>query len=210
MLPPSRILILAPHTDDGELGCGGSMARFAREGKDVFYAAFSLCHASLPEGWPPGTLEQECKKATSFLGVKTEHLFLFDFAVRKFSAQRQEILETMVRLEKDLQPDLVLMPSAFDQHQDHSVIYEEGLRAFKKNNLLGYEQPWNQARSSAEFFIKLTEEDVNKKTEALQFYQSQRHRSYMQEDFIKSLARVRGVQAHAAFAEAFEVYRLIE
>lgn len=210
MLNPSRILVLAPHTDDGELGCGGSMARFVREGKDVFYAAFSLCHTSLPESWPPGTLREECKNATAHLGVKPQHLFYFDFEVRKFPEKRQEILETMVRLEKDVQPELVLMPSSFDQHQDHCVIYKEGLRAFKKNNLLGYEQPWNQVKASTEFFIKLTEEDVNKKTEALQLYQSQRHRSYMQEDFIKSLARVRGIQAHAAFAEAFEVYRLIE
>src|SRR6185437_5104743 len=51
-----RALVLAPHTDDGEFGCGGTMARLVEEGADVRYVAFSIATRSLPEGFPPDTL----------------------------------------------------------------------------------------------------------------------------------------------------------
>jgi LmbE family N-acetylglucosaminyl deacetylase len=64
-----RILVLAPHTDDGELGCGGTISKLAKQGKEVFYAAFSLCEESLPKGLPSNTLEIEMKNATQRLGI---------------------------------------------------------------------------------------------------------------------------------------------
>ena len=54
-----KILILAPHTDDGELGCGGSIARFIEEGKDVYYVAFSTAEESVEHGLPKNILEIE-------------------------------------------------------------------------------------------------------------------------------------------------------
>ena len=64
MIKFDRVLVLAPHTDDGELGCGGSIAKFLEQGKEVYYAAFSLCRRSLGEGLVPDTLEIEVKAAT--------------------------------------------------------------------------------------------------------------------------------------------------
>ena len=125
-----KILVLAPHTDDGELGCGASIHKFASEGKEVFYVAFSICTKSLPEHMHPMTLANEVKKATEILGVKKENLILFDFDVRHFPSHRQEILEEMIKLNASIKPDLVLMPNVNDIHQDHQTIYAEGLRAF--------------------------------------------------------------------------------
>src|SRR5690242_10957330 len=93
------ILILAPHTDDGELGCGATIAKYISEGKRVHYAAFSTCVPSLPEGFAPDTLVKECTAATTALGVTA--LRFFDFDVRKFPSQRQEILEQMVALQRE-------------------------------------------------------------------------------------------------------------
>lgn len=203
------ILVLAPHTDDGELGCGATLASFLEKGNDVYYAAFSLCRKSLPEGWPPDTLEQECRLATSTLGIPANHLRFFDFEVRTFDAQRQPILEALVRLNRELNPGLVFIPSASDQHQDHQVIHLEALRAFKHCSVLGYELPWNHNRFQSTYFFPVTANDLDKKIGAVQAYRSQQHRNYMQEDFIRSLARVRGVQCQQPYAEAFEVYKLI-
>ena len=50
------VIILAPHTDDAELGCGGTIARFLEEGKKMYVAAFSTARASLPEGANPDQL----------------------------------------------------------------------------------------------------------------------------------------------------------
>ena len=209
MFDPKRILVLAPHTDDGELGCGGSMAKFIAEGKEVWYAAFSLCSKSLPAGFPADTLAKECKNATAVLGITNDHLALLDFEVRIFPKHRQEILEEMVALNKKINPDLVFIPSVADIHQDHGVIHVEALRAFKNCSLLGYELPWNHPPFTSPFFINLTTKEVTKKSEALREYHSQSHRNYMQEDFIRSLAKVRGVQSNSEFAEAFEVYKII-
>ncbi len=209
LIEADKILVLAPHTDDGELGCGGAIAGFCREKKEVHYAAFSLCKKSLPAGLPPDTLEKECKAATRILGIDPKKLKFFDFEVREFDQKRQEILEELVTLNKNIQPKLVLIPSVSDQHQDHQVIHVEALRAFKNCSILGYELPWNHDRFKSTMFVNLTKDDLDKKIMALKAYASQSHRSYMQEDFIRSLAKVRGVQSNKEFAEAFEVYKLI-
>ena len=204
-----RILILAPHTDDGELGCGGSIARFCEEGNLIFYAAFSTCRRSLPEGWEPDTLEKELRKATTVLGIPSSNLILYDYDVRKFKEYRQQILEDLVRLKEEVRPDLVLVPSPTDIHQDHQVISEEGLRAFKTTSLLGYEMPWNNVTFNTRAFIPLQERHLEIKVNALLEYHSQLHKSYVSREFIYSLASVRGVPMGARYAEAFEVIRLI-
>jgi LmbE family N-acetylglucosaminyl deacetylase len=209
MFDPRKILVLAPHTDDGELGCGGSIAKFCAEKREVHYAAFSNCKKSLPAGLPADTLEKECKLALQQLGMHPSKLLLYDFEVREFSQKRQEILEELVSLNKYIQPDLVIIPSASDIHQDHQVIHQEALRAFKKTSVLGYELPWNQSKSNHSFFIKLSEADLEKKVKAIAAYQSQSHRNYMEEDFIRSLAKVRGVQSNHSYAEAFETYMIV-
>ena len=64
-----RALVLAPHTDDGEFGCGGTMARLVEAGCEVRYVAFSIATRSLPEGFAPDTLAREVREATAELGI---------------------------------------------------------------------------------------------------------------------------------------------
>ena len=103
----SRVLILAPHTDDGELGCGGTIARFVEEGKEVYYAAFSVAEKSVPEGFPKNILEMEVRKAMKILGVPESNLLIYRYEVRTFSYHRQEILEDIISLRNALQPCLL-------------------------------------------------------------------------------------------------------
>lgn len=202
-----KILILAPHTDDGELGCGATINKLIEEGNEVFYAAFSTCEKSVPCGFPKDILEQEVKKATAILGIPKENLYIFKHEVRIFPQQRQEILDDMINLRKKINPDLVFLPSPKDIHQDHKTIADEGIRAFKKCNLLGYEVAWNNMSIENNLFIEIEEKHLNKKIEALKAYESQYHRSYVTEEFIKSLAVVRGVQGKSKYAETFEILR---
>src|SRR5207245_1676282 len=113
-----RVLVLAPHTDDGEFGCGGTMARLVEEGADVRYVAFSIATRSLPEGFPPDTLSREVREATTELGITAENLTVHDFDVRTFPDHRQEILELLIEIWNDWQPDAVFQPSLHDVHQD--------------------------------------------------------------------------------------------
>ena len=203
----NNILVLAPHTDDGEIGCGGLISKFKREGKKVTYVAFSICEESVPEGLPKNILETEVRNATNKL--KIDKLIIYKFKVRYFPKYRQEILEEMVKLNKEIKPDLVLMPMSSDVHQDHKTIYEEGVRAFRKTNLLGYELVWNNLEIKNHLFVKLKEDDIINKINSINEYKSQSFRDYIDSDFIKSLAIVRGKQINVDYCETFEIIRLI-
>lgn len=204
-----RVLVLAPHTDDGEFGCGGSIAKFIEMGKEVFYVAFSTAEESVPERFPENILEIEVKEATGILGIPSQNLIIYKFHVRKLNYVRQEILEEMVRMKRDINPDLILMPSPNDLHQDHLTVANEGMRAFKQVSILGYEIPWNNVIFQTQCFIKLERKHIEKKIEALKAYRSQLHRFYANEDFIWSLAKTRGVQIGTEYAESFEVLRWV-
>ena len=204
-----NILILAPHTDDGELGCGGSIARFIEEGKNVFYAAFSTAEKSIEPGLPNNILEIEVKKATAKLGINKENLFIYRNEVRKLNYIRQEILEELIKLKKKIDPDIIFMPSINDIHQDHNTIAQEGLRAFKDRTILGYELIWNNISFNTTSFITLKERHVQAKVDALKEYKSQSDKAYMSHEFIFSLAKSRGVQIGKEYAECFEVIRWV-
>src|SRR5882757_7490521 len=107
----SRVLVLAPHTDDGELGAGGTIAKLIEEGTEVYYAAFSTAEQSVPAGFPKDILKTEVKNATFKLGIKRENLLVYNYEVRKLNYVRQEILEELIRLRTQIEPDLILLPS---------------------------------------------------------------------------------------------------
>lgn len=204
-----RVLVLAPHTDDGEFGCGGTIAKLSEQGSQVFYAAFSACEQSVLPQFPKDILITEVKAATKQIDIKPENLILFNYEVRTFNFRRQEILDNIISLRNDIKPDLIFMPSLNDIHQDHLTIAQEGLRAFKFNNILCYEVPWNNLSFNTICFSVLNENQISKKIRALEEYKSQAHRSYANEEFIRSLARVRGVQVNEQYAEVFDVLRFI-
>ncbi|WP_457554967.1 PIG-L deacetylase family protein [Candidatus Pyrohabitans sp.] len=205
----SRALVLSPHTDDGELGCGGTIAKFAERGREIFYVALSSCEKSVPEEFPDDILRKEVRKATKVLGIDSQNLILYDYPVREFPDYRQDILEMLIRLREKLRPDIVFVPSLRDLHQDHRTVSEEALRAFRQCTILGYEQPWNNISFNTSAFVSLNGRHVNRKINALECYESQRHRNYLTPEFITSVARTRGTQIGEEYAEAFEVIRWI-
>lgn len=205
-----RIVVLAPHTDDAELGCGGTISRLVSAGADVSVVSFSSAEESLPKGAKPGTLREEFFASTRRMGVAEGNTRVFGFPVRRFSYQRQEILEEMVKLRKELDPEAVFLPSAGDCHQDHQVVHDEGIRAFKERTVFAYELPWNQMEFRPQAFVILDRKHLDTKWEALQEYKTQLQlaRPYFSWDFIEGIARARGIQAKAEYAEAFEVIRM--
>ncbi len=208
-IPFKKVLVLAPHTDDGELGCGGTIAKLIEQGSEVHYVAFSACEQSVLSHFPKDVLITEVKAATKELGIKPENLILFKYDVRTFNYHRQAILDDIIRLKSEINPDLVLTPSPNDIHQDHATISNEAIRAFKFTSILCYELPWNNFTFATTCFFHLEERHIETKVKALNQYQSQAHRPYANEEFLRSLARTRGVQINTRYAEVFEVVRLI-
>jgi LmbE family N-acetylglucosaminyl deacetylase len=204
-----NVLVLAPHTDDGEFGCGGTINKLIKDGYNVHYAAFSACQQSVLPQFPSDILITEVKAATKVLGIKPENLYLFDYDVRTFNFRRQDILDDLIKLRSKVQPDIIFIPSLNDLHQDHKTIADESLRAFKFSTIFCYEMPWNNITFTTSSFFQLSEENVSIKVAALKEYKSQEHRTYANENFIRSLATTRGVQIGQQYAETFEVLRYI-
>jgi len=204
-----RALVLAPHTDDGEFGCGGTIARLVEGGADVRYVAFSIATKSLPDGFPADTLAQEVKEATAEVGIAPENLTVHDFEVRTFPDHRQAILELLIQLWEEWEPQVVLQPSLNDVHQDHQVIAMEGLRAFKRTTILGYEIPWNNFNFDYQAYVALERGHLEKKTAALAKYASQQHRRYCDPEYIWNVARTHGINVNRDYAEVFQVYRAV-
>ena len=202
-----RALVLAPHTDDGEFGCGGTMARLVDAGCHVRYVAFSIAPPSLPEGFPPDTLAREVREATHELGI--DDLVVHDFDVRTFPERRQDILELLVAAWEEWKPDVVFQPSLHDIHQDHKTIAEEGLRAFKRTTILGYEIPWNNFDFSYQWYVALGHSHLERKVAALERYASQQHRRYANPEYVWNVARTHGINVNREYAEVFQVYRVV-
>ena len=209
-MTPENILILSPHTDDAEIGCGGTIGKLVRQGKNILWLAFSTAEESLPDELPKDTLKKEFISVTEHLGLSSENYQVLDFKVRKLSEKRQEVLERLIEIRKQFKPDLVIGPSLNDFHQDHSVVANEMIRAFKTScSIICYELPWNHIQFQTQMFVKLSEEDLTSKIEMMGMYKSQFYvkRQYFSESFLRSLAKVRGAQIDTDYAEAFEVIR---
>lgn len=200
-------LVLAPHTDDGELGCGATISKLIRRGEKVVYAALSVCKESLPIELDDYTLREECTNATNALGI--DELFIDYYPVRNFNTKRQLILDRLIKLRDKIQPDLVFMPSSFDTHQDHAVIFEEGRRAFGHCSILGYEMPHNNFAFAPTCYQVIQPKDIDNKLLALSKYESQKGKTYFHKSVIIAQAVLRGSQVGTKYAEAFEVIRWI-
>jgi LmbE family N-acetylglucosaminyl deacetylase len=204
-----NVLVLAPHTDDGELGAGGTISKLNEMRIKVTYVAFSTAKQSVPKRYKTNILKDEVKDATIALGIKPSNLILFDYEVRKLGYHRQSILEDLISLKKQNSFDLIFVPSTNDIHQDHSTVAQEAIRAFKNKTILGYELIWNNINFNTVCFIKLKKKHIDNKIKSLSKYKSQSHRPYMNKEFIKSHAITRGVQIGCDFAESFEVIRMV-
>jgi len=208
-LPYKKALVLAPHTDDGEFGCGGTISRLIREGCDIMYVAFSDCRESVPEGFAKDILASEMRNATASLGIEPGNVRLLNYQVRYFNRDRQAILEDLVKIKKEYNPDVIFTPCTMDFHQDHATITNEAIRAYKTKSIFGYELPWNNLTLPSQAIIKLEKEDIDNKITAISKYESQTGRGYSSPEFLKSLSITRATRIGVANAEAFEVIRYI-
>jgi LmbE family N-acetylglucosaminyl deacetylase len=207
-----KVLFISPHTDDVELGAGGTLTKLLEHGHEVFWTVFSTAESSLPPGLPKDTLRKEFLAVAQSVGLKEDQYRIFDYRVRYLTGHRQEILEELVKIRKSFAPGLVVGPSLKDHHQDHQVVANEMIRAYKNSaSIISYELPWNHIEFDTQLFVKLGRGHIEKKISLLNNYHSQLslYKPYFSDDFISGWARMRGVQVNADYAESFEVIRWI-
>jgi LmbE family N-acetylglucosaminyl deacetylase len=199
-----RVLFLGAHPDDIELGCGALLHHIVKQ-TDV------LC-VTLSDNQKNPDLQNVVNEhygAMAVLAVPPEKIVLGPFTTRVFPDARQEILEYFLKLRRDFKPDLIFVHSRQDMHQDHNTMTEEALRAFRGITVLGFDV----VRSSYDFFphflVEVTEEDVNKKIEALSCYETYRDRYYFHSELTRAIMVRHGALAERPFAEGFDILRIV-
>jgi LmbE family N-acetylglucosaminyl deacetylase len=202
-------LVLSAHTDDMEIGAGATVRWLVESGVKVKSVVFSDCKDSVDlSTYPEDILRKECKAAAKHLGITD--LSIHSHPVRRFPSIRQEILETIYKLRKEGNYDLVLTTWIGDIHQDHRVVAEETLRAFMKSRatILSYPIPGNCPGFTPNVYFPVSEEMIEKKIEMEYLYESQvAKRFYFAENAIKGWMSSFGIDIGMTYAEAFALQK---
>ena len=199
-----RVLFLGAHPDDIELGCGALLHNIASK-SDV------LC-VTLSDNQKNPELQQvkdEHLESMAVLGVPKQKIILGAFTTRVFPDARQEILEYFRTLRDDFKPDLIFTHSKQDVHQDHNTMTDEALRAFRGITVLGFDVVRSSHGFFPHFLAEVTEENVNKKIEALSKYETYRDRYYFNAELTRSIMVRHGALAERPFAEGFDILRIV-
>jgi LmbE family N-acetylglucosaminyl deacetylase len=207
-LAPLRILCLGAHSDDIEIGCGGTLLRMLSErpGCAVHWVVFSGA---------PGPREQEARaSAAEFLAqareatVRVEH-----FRESFFPAAWSEIKECFEAIKREIDPDVILAHQRHDLHQDHRVVAELTWNTFRRHLVLEYETPkYEGDLGRPNFFVPLPLAMAGRKVDLIQrHFGSQASRTWFRSDTFHGLMSIRGVECQApeGRAEAFYARKVV-
>jgi LmbE family N-acetylglucosaminyl deacetylase len=222
------VLFIAPHPDDEILGCGGIIAKLKKLQKKVFVAIMTNGNIGAPDLFHiEGTIRgrEEAKKSHEFLEVNDT--FFYDFpALGLETFPTYKISIALDKLIKELNVDTLFLPHRGDIHKDHRVIFDAALVSARPINntpvkrIYTYETlsetewaaPFGDEVFYPTIFVELTEEELQQKIKAFDFYSPPRRKEYphsRSHDGIKTLARYRGATIEKPFAEAFMLIREI-
>ncbi|MEM5776457.1 MAG: hypothetical protein AAGU05_15745, partial [Anaerolineaceae bacterium] len=154
-------------------------------------------------------LVEEHYRSMQLLGVPREQVRMEQFVTRKFPAMRQEILEYLVQLKKNFQPEIVFVHSKSDIHQDHTTLTDEALRAFRGTTILGYDVIRSSYGFFPSFLVGVTAGEVEKKVSALAEYKTYADKYYFDADVTRATLKRNGAIAERDFAEGFDILRII-
>ncbi len=205
----SKILFIGAHTDDVELSCGGTINKLIDQLSDYGGMENDINVLTLSRIYSGVDLEPEWSNSMLSFGDEMSARLL-DFETRNFNKSRQEILQYFYDLQKKEEFETVFTHSPFDLNQDHSIVGQESIRAFKHTNLITYCADWNTRDFTRNYFVKLEAKHIQKKIEALACYKSQVNRKYMNPDYTWANALNIGVICNTKYAESFQAINLIQ
>jgi LmbE family N-acetylglucosaminyl deacetylase len=192
------ILTIGAHPDDIEIGAGGTLLSLAerRGGLQARYVVLT------------GTAERQLEAreaAQAFLDGAELSIDLYDLPEGRLPAEWGRVKNTLEDVSRSCSPDLVLAPSCNDAHQDHRTIGEIVPTVFRDSLYLAYEIPkWDGDFGRPSIYVPLTANTAQCKVELLhKCFPSQRSRDWWDDEVFLGLARLRGMESRAPYAEAF-------
>jgi LmbE family N-acetylglucosaminyl deacetylase len=199
-----KVLFIGAHPDDIELGCGAFIANIAGSTE-------VLC-VTLSDNQKNPALQsvvEEHYRSMAVLGVPRDHDRVEAFETRRFPHVRQEILEYLFQLNRQFRPEIVFVHTKADIHQDHNVVTEEALRAFRGITLLGFDALRSSYGFFPHFLVEVTEQDMERKVQALMEYNTYGEKYYFDPSVLRATLIRHGALAERPFAEGFDILRIV-
>lgn len=199
--PPDRtlsVLAVGAHPDDIEIGAGGTLLTLAagHPGLRVIYLVLT--------GSADRQLEAR-SAAKTFLPGADVTVRLHELPESRLPTVWDKVKDALQATAEEGRPDLVIAPNTGDAHQDHRTIAEIVPTVFRDQLTLGYEIPkWDGDFGQPSMYVALSAQTARKKVELLhKSFPSQQHRDWWDEEVFLGMARLRGMECRAPFAEAF-------
>lgn len=216
-----KILVLAPHPDDGVLGCGGTINKHVNNGDEVF-----LC--VITKGYKPDWSDEilkkspkEIEKANKILGIKKTY-FLGYPTVKLDTIPQKELNDAIARVVNTVKPDILYIPYNGDLNKDHRLVFEASLVASRPTShnikkILSYETlsetEWGQNINPfiPNLYVDISK-NIDKKLESMKAFRTELKKCPHPRslEIIEALSKKRGSEAGLKFSEAFIVIREID
>ncbi|EGX56005.1 hypothetical protein SZN_29997 [Streptomyces zinciresistens K42] len=199
-----RVVAVGAHCDDIAIGAGGTLLTMCLARPGLRVDALVLTGGG-------GEREREERAALgAFCPGADLRLDVHKLPDGRLPARWEEAKGAVEELRARTEPDLVLAPRADDAHQDHRVLAKLVPTAFRDHLVLGYEiAKWDGDLARPTAYQPLADGRAERKVRLLQeHYPSQRHRPWYDREAFLGLARIRGIECHARYAEAFHVTKL--
>jgi LmbE family N-acetylglucosaminyl deacetylase len=204
---PYRILCLGAHSDDIEIGCGGTILELLRTRRNLEF--HWVVFSSGPER------EREARRSAELFlkGAAAKNVSILSFRNSFFPFQGTDIKEFFEDLKSGPSPDLILTHTRDDLHQDHRVINQLTWNTWRNHLILEYEIPkYDGDLGAPNFFVPFNQKISARKIKYLMdCFRTQRDKHWFTKDTFQGLMRLRGVEANSPgkYAEAFYSRKLV-
>jgi LmbE family N-acetylglucosaminyl deacetylase len=205
--PPRRLLVIGAHSDDIEIGCGGTVLRLLRDWPEL-QVTWMVMSAS------GHRIDEARSSAQAMLAnVREPDIVIHTFRDGFLPYAGEAVKDRFEELKQRIQPDVILTHFGRDAHQDHRLVSELTWNTFRDHLILEFEIPkYDGDLGTPNVFVCLDEELVAAKAAHLfQHFPSQHGRRWFTEDLFRSLMRIRGMESNAPsrYAEAFYCRKLV-
>lgn len=202
---PSAVAVIGAHCDDIIIGAGATLMEIARHNPGVVIHVLGLTG---------GGTEREIEEKNAFAAISPSvdvRLTIADLPDGRLPSYWATVKRHLAEFRSGCQPDLVFGPRRGDYHQDHRLLAELIPTEFRDHLVLGYEiLKWESDLPNPSVYQPVSNAIAHRKTRLLaQCYPSQADHDWFDDEAFLALMRVRGVQCHARYAEAFVVEKAV-
>jgi len=201
-----KILCLGAHSDDIEIGCGGTILKLLKRNQNahIRWIVFSANNIRA----------KEAQESSSFFikKAKSKQIYIHNFKESYFPFIGAKIKDCFEKIRKEFDPDIIYTHSRYDKHQDHKLISNLTWNTFRDHLVLEYEIPkYDGDLKNPNFYVYLDKQIVNKKVKLIyETFKSQTKKYWFSKDTFKGLMRIRGLESNSpsGYSEAFHCHKI--